>query len=311
MTIGLTIPGVPVVHPREAWLPYSGRTMTGPVQVPGNITQAVAHYTAADDLIDGDPGEHIEDMPAWLGATHRDYVDRRGYSIGYLFAVDYLGAAWELRGFDFKSAANYMHNDYTAPILFLVDGADPLNEYMLSTARALGREFRRRSGRADFRPTYWGHNQLRVETGYGTPTGCPGFGIQNQIDHGLLALDYAVPQEAEMKAIDHVRAYDSRPGTPVDPGLGSFNKDVPRTPLQGGQSRSIAVGGSEVLVNLTVVGHGPGHLSAAAGTSIVNYDLTDRVESCLTLLRSPGGVITIKANGAAVDFAVDIQGRTP
>lgn len=192
MTRGLTIPGVQTVHPREVWEPWSTHTVASldpPSQKPGSITRPVSHYTASDDLIDGDPGEHAGELPKFIGGIQTYYAAQRGYSVGYLFAIDWLGGVWELRGFDYMSAANKGHNGYTAPILMLVDGNDPVTIQAATSARAVWREFRRRSGRPDFEGRPWGHGELYKRTGIGTPTSCPGTGIQNQINSGVLDLD--------------------------------------------------------------------------------------------------------------------------
>lgn len=206
------IPGVETVHPRETWeeTGYKVHDWTSTVQIPGNIRQPVAHYTAADDLIDGDPGEHAEDLPAYIAAIQRFYVNFRGYSIGYFWAVDWLGGAWELRGFQHKSAANKSHNEYTAPILFLVDGDDPMTAEAADTGRKIWREYRHRAelaGQTAFANRPKGHGQLYEETGKGTDTPCPGGGIRAQIASGTLDLDHDTPTipEPEPEMIEFVR----------------------------------------------------------------------------------------------------------
>src|SRR5690606_15930325 len=146
-----------------------------------------------------------------------------------------------------------------------------------------------------------------------TPTGCPGAGIQSQIDSGLTNLDYQPPKEAQMQAIDHIKAYDSRPQFQheVDKGLASFNKNVPRRPLQPGESRTIAVGGIDAFLNVVAIGHGgAGFLSlAGANTSVVGYDSSDRIEYNACLVKTQGGTITVTAHVAPCDFAIEVQGR--
>jgi hypothetical protein len=176
----LTIPGIETVHARSTWVDPR-YPITGPPAPWAAIDTAVIHYTSADDLIDGDPGEHADNLPAYIRAMQRSYVDARGYSLGYWWAVDWLGGVWQIRGWEFKSAANAGHNDHTGPILVLVDGNDPATREATHSIRCLIAEGQRRS-----RDTWAikGHGQLRRETGIGTATACCGTGLQRQVDDG-------------------------------------------------------------------------------------------------------------------------------
>jgi hypothetical protein len=151
--VALTIPGVETVHDWDAWVdpeyPVTGLPARWDL-----VDRGVAHYTADDDLIDGDPGEHADDLPGYLRAMQRSYVRNRGYSIGYLFAVDWLGGAWRQRGWTIRSAANAGDvrktgtanmNPRTAPVLYLVDGADRLTPEAARTGRCIYREAARLS----------------------------------------------------------------------------------------------------------------------------------------------------------------------
>jgi len=170
-----SIPGVATFHPREAWQDPN-LPVTGPSPTMEQWDTFPLHYTAADDLIDGDPGEHAEDLPAYLRAIQRDYKLNRGYSVGYGFAVDWRGGVWELRGYDIKNAANRYWNHRTGPVLCLVDGADPLTDEALWSVRALYREANRRTGRT---LDLAGHRDIGA-------TACPGDGIYRQITDGLV-----------------------------------------------------------------------------------------------------------------------------
>lgn len=170
------IPGVKTFHTRESWQDPRFPVF-GPADNPANNDTAVLHYTAADDLIDGDPGEHAENLPAYMRAMQYSYVTQRGYSLGYAFAIDWLGGVWQIRGWEYQSAANAGHNEHTLPILMLVDGADGATPEALASARAIIAEAQRRSGRT-FSIT--GHGQLS-----GAATACPGAGIRKQIADGL------------------------------------------------------------------------------------------------------------------------------
>ena len=179
------IPGVETVHPRESWVDPA-YPVTGPPSPDADIHIAVIHYTAADDLIDGDPGEHAEDLPAYFRSMQRYYVTHptRGYSLGYRWGVDWLGGVWQIRGWEFKSAANAGWNNVTEPILVLVDGNDPATDEAVDSVRKIIAESQRRSGRTF---AIKGHGQLRAETGVGTATSCPGVGLQAQIGAGVFS----------------------------------------------------------------------------------------------------------------------------
>lgn len=178
-----SIHGVETFHPRERW-EDPNLPVDGPAPTLEQVDTFPLHYTAADNLIDGDPGEHAEDLPAFLRAIQRDYEINRGYSIGYGFAVDWLGGVWELRGYDFKNAANRGWNHRTLPVLCLVDGADPLTDLALHSVRALYAEAQRRTGRELH---LVGHRDIGA-------TACPGGGIYGQIQLGLI---YPLPKEEE------------------------------------------------------------------------------------------------------------------
>jgi hypothetical protein len=173
-----SVPGVATVHPRSSWVDPR-YPVTGPATNWGRIDTAVIHYTAADNLIDGDPGEHASNLPAYLRSIQRAYLTdpRRGYSIGYWWAVDWLGGIWQLRGWDIKSAANATHNEHTAPILVLVDGSDGATPEAAHSIRCLIAETERIAGRPVVDIT--GHGQLT-----GAATQCPGAGLRFQIALG-------------------------------------------------------------------------------------------------------------------------------
>ena len=76
------IPGAHTVHSREAWQDPR-YPVFGPFDNPGDNDTIVIHYTAADDLIDGDPGEHADNLPAYMRAMQRSYVTNdQWYRVG-------------------------------------------------------------------------------------------------------------------------------------------------------------------------------------------------------------------------------------
>ena len=207
------IPGVGVVWPREEWQDPAW-PVVGPLVDARDITTAVIHYTAAPKI------------PADLFAFHRNMQHAyakprsqggRGYSLGYRWSVASGGArdgeVFQIRGWQYKSAANLMHNDTTEPILVLVDGSDAATDKAAHAVRCIVAESGRRAGRL---LAVKGHGQLRIETGAGTATSCPGVGLQAQINAGVFTPRPPVPpvvppipaEDFDMIAIDH------KPGTP-------------------------------------------------------------------------------------------------
>ena len=187
------IPGV-VYHPRSSWQ-SPGPPVAGPGWSAASIDTLSLHYTAADDLIDGDPGEHADDLPAYLRAIQRDYLGRKpvGFSIGYSFAVDWLGGVWELRGYDYSAAANRGWNHRTVAVLCLVDGADPLTNEAVESVRKILAESNRRVGRElKVRP----HSEIGA-------TACPGDGIRRQINSGAFTpwTPTPDPEEDDVKSL--------------------------------------------------------------------------------------------------------------
>lgn len=220
MTISTTIPGVATIHERVVWEPVGYRmaldfTRTPPPYPTTNITRPVGHYTGAMNVPDGDPGDE-HNCAAFLARAQREYLEKRtgggyirksdgryfpGYPLGYHFGFDWLGGVWVIRGFDFLSAATNGHNGYTIACLFFVDGADKANGLMWASARAVAREARRRSGRADFAAEFTDHGSLRIDTGVGTATACSGAGIRSQLaTEGRL--DYEPPEEPPMRVFN-------------------------------------------------------------------------------------------------------------
>lgn len=169
-------------HPRADWV-SPAEPVKGPVLPWWTVDAIVIHYTSAVDLIDGDPGEDWAGIPAYLRRIHHDYTANRGYSIGYNVAVDQRGHAWELRGVDFKCAANLGHNDHTFAILVLVDGASPATPAAAEAIRQVVALAEQRATRElDIVP----HSAVGA-------TQCCGDGLRGQIAAGLFSPRWAEP----------------------------------------------------------------------------------------------------------------------
>lgn len=255
----MTIPGV-TFHPRHEWQDPA-KPVSGPYPYKaGQVWTAVLHYTAALNLPDGDPGEST-DIGAYLRQIQASYINGRGYSLGYSFAVDYLGGVWEIRGFDWRPAANngdfgeykdINFNAYSLPILCLVDGADRLTDAAAHAVKQVQAEGWRRTKQAggswrSFSP------QRHSDSDW---TACPGDGIGRDIDEGRVTFSPYTPppaiEEGDMFPIDPVRSSDTRKfGVKLPVGWHTFKlPDV------------VPVDASAVFVNLTAVeGDGPGYVA--------------------------------------------------
>jgi len=154
------------LHRRSSWQ-LESMPVVGPPCPLTDIVQIAVHYTAAAKV--------GRDTASYLRAIHRDYTINRGYSIGYNYAVDQLGRAWELRGVDIKCAANKGRNHDTLAILCLVDGDNPANDRMVITIRELVAFIRRHAPNAR---RIVGHRQIGA-------TSCPGTGLFTQVISGM------------------------------------------------------------------------------------------------------------------------------
>jgi hypothetical protein len=158
-------------HPRSTWVDPR-YPVKGPAVEWAKVDTAVIHYTADDDVPNGDVPAAVA---AYLRNIQYSYVTNRGYSIGYLFAVDQTGAVWQLRGWEFKSAANAGHNDHTFPILMLVDGNDRATWEAIVAVRWLIGDAQKLAERA---LTIVGHGDIGA-------TACPGVGLRVQVKAGV------------------------------------------------------------------------------------------------------------------------------
>jgi hypothetical protein len=327
------IPGAPVVHERDAWEENGYRmaldfTRLPSLYIPANVTRGVSHYVGALNVPDGDVGDL--GVAAFLRAAQRDYLINRtgggytrrsdgrffpGYPLGYSFAVDWLEAAWTLRGFDFLPAATNQHNSYTIAVLMLVDGAQGATPGMWATARAIVREARRRSGRADFNPAGTDHGSLRIATGVGTITPCAGAGIRSQLA-AEFNIDTTVQHWTEGGEVLHLagppkeRIYDTRDGT----GGAPVALVAPGSPAKVKIPMPAGVAASTAIVNVTIVdptGPGFGQVDGLVfgNASDLNYAPGSHPpESGATIAAIVDGAIGVKLTGAPANVVVDLLG---
>ena len=139
------------------------------------LSYITLHYIGAD-------GVNLSDIPQFLRNAQLDYVLNRGYSLGYNSAVDEDGEEWEIRGFDYRCAANgtqatnipsysivlLLPNTWSVPPTAQIDGVRNLVSKIRATAAA--------AGNGDFLEIN-GHRDLK-------PTSCPGDPIYTMIQNG-------------------------------------------------------------------------------------------------------------------------------
>jgi len=167
---------VTFTHARATWL-APAPPITGPALLWHTVDTVVIHYTAAYNLIDGDPGEHADRLDDYLRAMQSASVRERGYSVVYNAAMDWPCGSWELRGLDIQCAANKGHNGHTWAVLVLVDGNDGATAHAAAEIRRLIAAAERLAGR---KLKITGHGQLP-----GAATACPGIGLRAQITAGV------------------------------------------------------------------------------------------------------------------------------
>lgn len=115
------------------------------------------------------------------------------------------------------------------------------------------------------------------------------------------------------------RAYDSRPSEQggVNPILAWANGAVPKIPLEPGKPRMIVVSDAKFTqaeVNVTVIGIGPGYAEVSPSSlepksSLINYDIADRLESNTGTVATPNGTIWLHAFVSPCDVIVDVRAR--
>lgn len=147
---------------------------TSPPVDPTALTDVVIHYPGTTGPIT------TLDPVVWTQNLQRSYVDSRGYSVGYNFGYWADGTEIELRGWDFRNAANAVPGDKganlrTLSLLIIVGAQSPATGAQIDAVRARRAQINNRTGRNIGR---LGHGDLE-------PTTCPGAGIAAQLTAGL------------------------------------------------------------------------------------------------------------------------------
>lgn len=283
----------PFTHYRQEWevsgYKVSQHTTSGPINW-SSVDKVVIHYTAAADVPDGDSDELplVTKVRDYIRAIQRDYVNSRGYSIGYNAVVDQSGHSWQARGEEYVCAANAGVNSSSFAILVLVDGNDPASASATSTIRSIVAWVKTKTNRT---VRVVGHKDV------GT-TSCPGIGLYNQVRTGAFDANPLPPPSGDddMITIEPKRVYDTRGGAKFG------NNEVRRVPVVMGQ---------KAFLNVTVLNAAaPGWValsvdgSFSGGTSLVNY-LPGTVCHNSALVGAPGGHVYVKAL-TSCDIIIDV-----
>ncbi len=277
-----------VDNKREVWEESGYRiadhTTSRPVDW-SRVENIVIHYTGGKTI--------NPDTAQKLRGSQRDYVNNRGYSLGYSVAVDQQGKSWEIRGTDFIPAANKNYNGVTWVVQVLVDWQDGCNPAMVDTVRDLVKFARNEAGRE--LPVI-GHRDIGA-------TRCPGDGVYTQIQNKVFEPRTPQPQpgkDFEMKLVNPpVRVYDSR-------------KEDGR--FADGESRKLATGFKDaVFVNVTIVAAaGEGGFATLWGggsmpdVSNVNYGHGDTIANSAWVPVADDGSIQVYCYRSC-DVLIDVQ----
>jgi len=212
MTLAYHPEVIPTYHPRSEWedrrypidatyrfklddkgkpIPGTGFMLsagTAPKLRWSDIVGCAVHYTADDDLIDGDPGEWAYQLPGYMRSMQLSYALHRAYSLGYNWAVDWLGGIWEIRGFDLKTAAHAPWNEEYVAVLVLVDGSDTTTPLADHSIRWIMDQCALRSQKFNYNNIV-GHKDLAA-------TACPGDGAYRKVQEGVYWPSYVPPGAA-------------------------------------------------------------------------------------------------------------------
>jgi hypothetical protein len=184
-------------HLREEWQDPS-LPITGP-KPKATRTVGVIHYSGSNNI--------PADKPAWLRSMQADYVNNRGYSLGYGHLVTYDGDSYEIRGDDFNMASNNGDkvdgnaNDWTLSILLDVTTTAGATLAAIDTCKDLFANA--------------GITGRPVPHSFYDYTSCCGDAVRAQIDQGLFdPAPYHPPTPTPTGVIDMYVIAVSRDGWP-------------------------------------------------------------------------------------------------
>lgn len=172
---------------RRADWEAASQLVSGPKFIWSDIRQVVIHYPGnpASWSPPADIGRMLRDQQAW-------YLRSRGYSLGYNAVVVSAaghpldGTTWEVRGDDFRSAANRGVNHISYAIQVAQRSDEPPTPKAVEGVRRLVAQAQ--NERADL--VVVGHNT----SGGTTRTSCPGIGLARAVSECAF---YPVPKPVE------------------------------------------------------------------------------------------------------------------
>lgn len=184
-------------RPRSEWQDPAKPVASSSKPARDRIVDFVVHYPGADwsDLdFDNDGTITTADTTWLLRAMQTAYLGdpHRGYSLGYCWLIDPLGLVWQIRGLDYRNAANKgstgSWNLSSVSVIVVVDEADPMNPQQLTSLYRLYDEVCVELGR-----------ELHIRRhGDGDATPCPGAGITAQLAAGRPKPPLTTPEETTM-----------------------------------------------------------------------------------------------------------------
>lgn len=129
-----------IILPRTEWQ-TAAQPVTGPAFEPGLVRGLVWHWPGGYIDVDG-PNDVLEpaDTVAVLRAMQNDYLTHRGYSLGYSWCIDQMGACWEIRGTTYRPASNgsvATNQSHVSCLLLIGKPEDGPSDAMVRSAREL------------------------------------------------------------------------------------------------------------------------------------------------------------------------------
>lgn len=190
ITVNGTQPASFPYHPRGDWV-LASQPISGPALDVMALRYITIHYNGGNADLDGPDNIYQDaDFIPLLRNAQADYLKNRGYSLGYNSAIGPDGAEWEIRGTDYRSAANGCTAvnvpGYAIQVMMPSITAQPTATQIagLKAAVARVRAFAQAKGNNDVLELN-GHRDVRPLCGTGG-TACPGDPIYTLLKAGQL-----------------------------------------------------------------------------------------------------------------------------
>ena len=164
-------------HPREAWQ-LEEQPIRGPQMDLLALRYITLHYNGDTRNLDGDYAEVLR-------AMQNSWVTGRDYSLGYNSGIAPNGDEWEIRGLDYRSAANGCQEvnvpSYAIQITVPNPEAPPTDAQIEGARQAIARVRAAAAAAGNEHTLYLnGHGEVRPLCGIGG-TSCPGEPIRELI----------------------------------------------------------------------------------------------------------------------------------